>query len=292
MNQRFYVGIDGGGSTCRARLTDMHGKVLGEGKAGPANTRLGFETTFNELLKAVQAALSRANMPGLPMDYLYVGAGLAGLTLPGDWLELAARTHPFAELTAESDAHIACLGAHNGGDGAIVILGTGAIGCLIRNSVSRTVGGWGFVVGDTGSGARAGQAAIRQSLLSYDGIIASTALTKAVLKRFDNVPEQAVVWAETAKPKDFGAFVPMILEHVEKGDPVGSFIMQEAAQGANNLLRALTKHGAKRISLLGGFSRFVEPWLADDMRQFLVQPQGDALDGALIMIREKTESNG
>jgi glucosamine kinase len=41
MSEVFYLGVDGGGSGCRARLEDAGGNVLGSGASGPATTRLG-----------------------------------------------------------------------------------------------------------------------------------------------------------------------------------------------------------------------------------------------------------
>jgi ribulose kinase len=38
---QFYIGVDGGGTSCRARIEDAAGHLLGEGAAGPAATRLG-----------------------------------------------------------------------------------------------------------------------------------------------------------------------------------------------------------------------------------------------------------
>ena len=50
-DSRLYLGIDGGGSTCRARLSDAQGSVVGEGFAGPANFRLGV-TVVSQQIKA------------------------------------------------------------------------------------------------------------------------------------------------------------------------------------------------------------------------------------------------
>ena len=37
MSYKYVVGIDGGGTRCRALLQDIDGNTLGEGAAGPAN---------------------------------------------------------------------------------------------------------------------------------------------------------------------------------------------------------------------------------------------------------------
>src|SRR5438128_973842 len=49
---RFYIGVDGGGTNCRARIEDAQGRLLGQGAAGPAATRIGTV----ELMQAVRTA--------------------------------------------------------------------------------------------------------------------------------------------------------------------------------------------------------------------------------------------
>ena len=46
MQWELFLGVDGGGTRCRARLADLSGKILGEGSAGPANIRFGIEPSF------------------------------------------------------------------------------------------------------------------------------------------------------------------------------------------------------------------------------------------------------
>ena len=60
---QLFLGIDGGGSHCRARLMDASGQVLGQGNAGPANSRLGLTRVFAEINQAAQAALIDARFP-------------------------------------------------------------------------------------------------------------------------------------------------------------------------------------------------------------------------------------
>ena len=62
-------------------------------------------------------------------------------------------------------------------------------------------------------------------------------------------------------------------------------LMRRAGEDASILIRALNRRGAGRIALVGGFSAPLRRWLADDVQPLLVDPQGDAMDGALIMAR-------
>ncbi len=77
------------------------------------------------------------------------------MTSVGTEKVLAAKL-PFASVTADNDAYAACIGAFSGGDGGIVIAGTGSIGMALVAGERHMVGGWGFQLGDHGSGRLGG----------------------------------------------------------------------------------------------------------------------------------------
>src|SRR6185369_5270528 len=59
---RFYIGIDGGGTSCRARIEDAQGRVLGQGAAGPATTRVGPDRCMRAVHTASTAAAADAGL--------------------------------------------------------------------------------------------------------------------------------------------------------------------------------------------------------------------------------------
>ncbi len=283
--QHLFLGIDGGGTQCRARVTDAAGRLLGQGRAGPSNTRLGIERTFREILKATAGALAEAGLGDSALGRLHAGAGLAGLTMECDRSEAEAHPHPFASLTLSSDAYAACLGAFEGEDGGIMVLGTGSCGCAILSGEVVTVGGWGFELANQGSGAHAGLDAIRSALLAHEGVIPATPLADRILERFGGSSEEASLWAETAEPADYGSFAGLVVDLADQGDPLACDVMRRSGAEASKLIRALRRRGAERIALVGGFSGPLRPWLDEAVQAWLVEPRGDAVDGALILAR-------
>src|ERR1041384_5302193 len=94
-----FVGVDGGGTGCRARIESANGDLLGTGIAGPAALRLGIDRAVNEVEKACRAALDEA---GLSLDALksaHAAMGLAGVGRKGALEELEQRPHPFRSVT-------------------------------------------------------------------------------------------------------------------------------------------------------------------------------------------------
>ncbi|MFO1034120.1 MAG: BadF/BadG/BcrA/BcrD ATPase family protein [Hyphomicrobiales bacterium] len=148
-DQRVFLGIDGGGSKCRARLRRADGQLLAEAVGGAANIYQDFEGGLATVLAVAREAATQA---GVTLADLHAGLGLAGIVTSVGAARIAAANLPFASVTADNDAFAACVGAFSGGNGGIVIAGTGSIGVGIMGSERHMVGGWGFQLGDHGSG--------------------------------------------------------------------------------------------------------------------------------------------
>src|SRR5246127_1647296 len=176
-NARLLVGVDGGGSGCRARIEDAQGGVRGPGIAGPAAVRLGIDRSLAAVESACRAAAAEAGLHPGALAEMGAGVGLAGIGRKGVIGEIMARPHPFRSVIYVNDANIACIGAHGGRDGGIVILGTGSAGFAMVRGREVKVGGYGFPVSDEGSGADLGLRAIRLALRAHDGRLAPTRLT-------------------------------------------------------------------------------------------------------------------
>ncbi|MFH1803579.1 MAG: BadF/BadG/BcrA/BcrD ATPase family protein [Pseudomonadota bacterium] len=282
---QLFLGVDGGGTRCRVRISDAVGAILGEAVRGGANTRLGLDPVFHEIIDATREALSKAGLPAETIAQLHAGLGLAGLPLQRERDLARTYPHPFASATFETDAYTACLGAHAGKDGAILILGTGTCGQAILGDRQLSLGGWGFEISDIGSGARIGKRAIEQALLAHEGLSPSSDLTATLMTQFDNNPENIVIFAEKARPSDYGAFCPMVFDAADAGDPVATAIINRAATANDTILRRLNAFGAQRLTLMGGLADRMAPLMSANMRDLLVSATGDALDGAILMAK-------
>jgi glucosamine kinase len=280
-----FAGVDGGGTGCRARIEDAEGRVLGTGIAGPATLRLGLERALAELEKACRAALADAGLDADALGALHVGAGLAGIGRKGLGDELAVRPHAFRSIVYAHDATTACIGAHAGRDGGIVIVGTGSIGFAMVAGREVRAGGYGFPISDEGSGADLGLHAIRLALRAHDQRAPGTRLTRDVMLRFHDDPYEAVAWMDRATATEYATFAPLVMRHADAGDAVARRIVRDAAEQIDELVRRLAEHGASRVALLGGLASPMQPWLAPDVQRRLVPVEGDAVDGALHLAR-------
>jgi glucosamine kinase len=282
-----YLGIDAGGTHTRARLVSAEGQVLGAGEAGPANTPRGLDDAFQAVEEAYSEALRAAGLGEANLPSIRAGLGIAGLNRRGVLSGLQEHDFPFRSIAFASDAAIANLGAHGGGDGAIVIVGTGSIGFGRVGDDVFTIGGYGFPVSDEGSGAELGLRAIRRSLWARDGRIEHSPLTEELLDRFGGSAGEIVDWTGRATPADYGEFAPMVMDYAEQGDPIAKLIVRESALRLDRLIRALLDRGAGQFCLMGGVAARMREWLDPDIRARLREPMGDALDGAILLARTR-----
>jgi len=281
-----FVGVDGGGTGCRARIEDAKGCLLGTGIAGPAALRIGVDRALAEVEKACRVALEEAGLDSNVLSSVHAAVGLAGVGRKGVLEQLVLRPHPFRSVVYAHDATIACIGAHGARDGGIVIVGTGSVGFAVVGGREVRIGGYGFPISDEGSGADLGLHSIRMALRAYDERAVGTSLTREVMTRFHNDPFEAIAWMDHATATDYATFAPLVMRHADAGDAVARRIVRDPAEQIDELVRRLSEFGASRVALLGGLASSMEPWLAPDVQRRLVPVEGDAVDGALHLARQ------
>ena len=185
MSDSFVIGLDVGGTSTRAVLADLTGARLGVGRAGGANpTSHGGETAAGRLRHALDAALA-GHDPAL------VRAGVIGLAGAGKLTADPRARQAFDDAwrtaglrcpyTVVGDALVAYASASAAPDGTVLIAGTGAIAAAVRGMrLARAADGYGWLLGDHGSGFWLGRRAAKAALAALDGATADGPLTRAV----------------------------------------------------------------------------------------------------------------
>ena len=273
-----FLGVDGGGTGCRAVVADDFGRVLGLGSAGPANIASDPETARKNILIATSAALRAATIAETTVSELVAGLGLAGANAAGagDWLRQGL---PFASSRIETDAVTATLGALGDADGIVAAMGTGSVFTIRTGATIQQFGGWGFVLGDEGSGARIGQATLARCLRAADGFAEMTPLLSGLLHRFGGTGG-VVRFATQATPADFASLAPEVLA---ASDPAATAIWQDAVATVSNVIAGLQARADLPITFIGGLGPSYAGALPALRQRAAI---GTALDGALRLARE------
>jgi glucosamine kinase len=284
------LGVDGGGTQSRARLSTYSGRLLAEAVSGPANLLLGIGASFSSVVDAARQCLDTADLAEQNLSCIVACLALAGASEPRQLAAAKQYGHPFRTAVITTDAHAACIGAHGGKDGGVIITGTGAVGWAVMKEQTYRIGGWGLPISDEGSGAWIGIEALRRVLWAHDGRIAWTPLLRVLSTEFANDPHAIVGWTATASPRDFGTFAPCIVGYALRDDAAAVELMQMAAAHIDRLAARLVALGVARLALVGGFASALQPWLAAETKSRLIKPAGDAVDGALTLARSTAES--
>ena len=203
----------------RQAVSNAEGRILGRGKSGAANILTDPDRALVHIVDAATAAFEDGGIDPAEVGSAYALLGLAGSNV-GDAVHYVKERLPFAKADIESDGLIALQGALGDGDGAVAIVGTGSVYISRQAGHIRYIGGWGFQIGDLGSGARLGHALLQESVLAFDAIHPSSPLTDAVMSEFGADPRNVVEFARLARPGEFARLAPKVFEFAARRDPV------------------------------------------------------------------------
>jgi glucosamine kinase len=230
------IGADVGG-TKTAVAVSRDGKIVGRADGPGAALRPGRAlVSASTIADVVRQALSSAGL--LLGDVLVVGAAGAGREPERDELRKALRGENVASsVVVTTDIEIALAAAFADGPGIVVSAGTGSVAVgRDRTGKRHRIGGYGWQMGDEGSGYAIGRASLGAVSRAVDGRSPKTALNDRLLKatRSDNY-DDLVRWAAGASPAEVAALAPHVLAVAAAGDPLAQGIADYAARELSQL---------------------------------------------------------
>jgi len=235
------LGIDGGGSKTHAVLADESGRVLGTGAAGASNYQyVGEDRATGEINAAIARAFVEAGIAPRPADYACFGFG--GADTPQELSKMdgwVCRFEWAVRYLVTNDGLLPLYAACPDGCGMSVVAGTGSIMWAQANDgrIARA-SGWGYLLGDEGSGYTLGSEALRHIMRAEDGRGPKTALTARVLNHWRLRDTQELVlhlYARQLLPSEVADLARVLLGCAEDGDGVALGI---ARAGAGELAQA------------------------------------------------------
>ena len=286
---RYVIGIDGGGTGTRARLTRPDGEVLSSAHSGPSALGQGVLQAWENVSRAIKESFQIANVHGWRPEECAVGLGLAGAIVAKHRQDFMEAAHRFGKIELASDGYTTLLGAHGGRPGVVVAAGTGSIGEVLRDGGEHvSIGGWGYPVGDDGSGAWIGMRAMREAQRASDGRAPAGSLVHAIWSVAGDSREALLTWGERAGQHAYAALAPLVFD-TEASDPKAAQLLNDAAQALDAIALALDPEGRVPLVVSGSIGQRLQSRLAPSVRARLVVPAGDAIDGALRLIRARLE---
>lgn len=287
-SKQYFIGIDGGGSKCRATLYSPDNKQLSTGCAGSANIARDAKGAIASIIEASTIAVESAGLSVEHLHNIVAGAGLAGTGVSSSNHILENWSSPFKQFFFTSDLHTACLGSHQGNDGAVLIVGTGSCAAKMVDNQLTQYGGHGFVLGDKGSGAWMGKQAIQRSLEQIDGIGEAGKFARCIMDSLGAVTtSQVIETMNFAKPKKFAELAPIIMELAEQQDEDALAIIKEGTEYLSYLCHRVLAHNDLNLALVGGLADRLYPYIDSSIHPFITATKNPPEWGAVYFAKQQ-----
>jgi N-acetylglucosamine kinase-like BadF-type ATPase len=252
-----YVGVDAGGSKTSVLLADGE-KVIARTTGAPGAVRPGRALqAASRIAAAVRRALTEANL--LEADVLVVGAAGVGRDPERSELREGLRGERLATRTlVTGDLDIALEAGFGSGPGIVLLSGTGSVAAArTAEGVVHRRGGYGWQMGDEGSGYAIGRAALIAVGRAHDGRGAATSLIDALLAQGPAREfAELVRWSSAAEAGEVAALAPLVFSAAAAGDAIAQTIVESAAEElAGMVISLLPLFGGKgrvEVAIAGG----------------------------------------
>jgi len=253
------IGIDGGGSKTEcwlaARSSAASPTVLGRGVSGPSNSQVvGFDRALASLDEAIDAAFTAAGLTCQVASAAVVG--LAGSDRDENRRaieEWAQRRALAVRFRVVHDALPVLVAGASQGWGVALISGTGSL-AFGQGPDGRSCrsGGWGFLLGDEGSGYSIARAGLRAAARGAEGRGPATRLTDAFVRHFGVRAPLEMIAAVSPMADDRAAIAGLaevVFGVAEGGDAMGRAILDHAAMELGAMVIAV----ARMLGFVAGF---------------------------------------
>lgn len=270
------LGIDVGATKTICLLANEDARIVATARENGANLQAVGELALEKALHSVmeQALAGQAETPSA------ICLGIAGVDRADDEAivrSLMERIGYKARILVVNDALIALQAALDEAPGVVIVAGTGSIayGRNGRGHAARA-GGWGYVLGDEGSGYWIGRLVLRAAVRHADGRDTSTILTPLLLTHFGvKRAEELIqkVYQKDVGPAALAALARYAHQAHDAGDKVATAILTRAADELAAAAAAVTTRlhmtdDHFHFVLSGGMFHAV-PWLRQQLMRLL-----------------------
>ena len=239
---KYYLGIDGGGTKTTAVICDENCNFISSFVGESINFNSVGTKTARENLRAIADGVTQGG--NIRPDAVFIG--MSAISERADDVltkELCDDIFDCGNITMDSDVFIGIEAMRCDGAAAMVISGTGsmAAGRLADGEIIHT-GGWGYILGDEGSGYAMALDAIKAGICASEGSSQPTSLTQAVLDHFkiSDMQELIDIFYDPPLPRsEIAKFAPVFMDCVKNADQAATEILKYHAKKLADTVSAL-----------------------------------------------------
>lgn len=292
----YFIGVDGGGTKTSFQLFDEKGQVLNTYCGGPCHYgQIGLDGLKDLVKSGVKKVLKGFEAE---KEDVYIGLGLAGYgrerKVQKNIEEAVGKGLKGYHWIVKNDIEIAIKGALNQQDGIFVIAGTGSIALASVADRQERMGGWGYLIGDEGSGYWIGKQVLAAFSKQADGRAEKTALYQLVMDELGlDEDVELVSYMQAAKDQireTTAKMAKICAKAASLKDLVALEIYDNAGQELALMINTLAKKhflGKVLVSYGGGVFKSGDFFMASFIRYLddniiLISPQGSPEYGAFL----------
>ncbi len=219
-----------------------------------------------------------------------MAAGLSGAHNESLRTAFLAQLPPMAKVVVVTDSYTMLLGAHAGEPGMIVAAGTGSVGeALYADGRHAVVGGWGFPVGDKGSGAWMGLNAVNVAQAAMDGSAPAGTLARCIWTHCGATRQDMAEWVARSGQFAYAQLAPLVFD-CASSDSAAAELLAQATHELESIAYALDPRRTLPIVVCGSIGEMLKDRMTSDLRErFALAAMGPA-EGALLMLKKSLES--
>lgn len=244
INKKYYIGIDGGGTKTEGVIGNNYGEIIGHTLAESTNIQVkGLDTVKEILMNMISILRKQAKIDLNEIDTIYLSLSGAGRKEEKHLIIKSLEAYKLhkIKIVVENDAICALASGTFGDSGIVLIAGTGSISYYFNketNEMNR-VGGWGYLLGDEGSGYEIGKKALTAVMKNYDGRGQSTQLTEAVKQQLNLIQETEIipfVYQNMEMRSEIASLTKVVFEVANSGDMVAKDIISNSMDALIELI--------------------------------------------------------
>jgi len=274
-DERYIIAVDGGGTKSEFALVSSRGRVVKAFTLTGTNASvIGVDEAARILCQGIDICLKE--MPSVAGIFI----GNAGKL--DELRTVLSKRYPEIPQRIENDSTNALYCADCD---AALICGTGSILIIKDGHNLRTVGGWGYRIGDPCSAYNFGIAAFRNAMQFEDGICADQTIHSLLTKRMG---VSKIHGEFSGKTQSYIASVaPVIFEAYEQGLDIARDIIDREVKDLAAIIAAGVDDGAKIVAgggIISHFNKILIPMLTNAINKKVefILPETPIIYGACV----------
>lgn len=292
----YYIGIDGGGTKTAFGLFDEQGTLVERVDLPTCHfLQVGYDGCAKCLSQGVYYFIDKYQ---ICCSHLLIGIGIAGYG-NDSYVRKQLEEHISNALKGinyilTNDIHIALMGAFNGEDGIVVVVGTGAIAMAQKNNQIIRCGGWGYQLGDEGSAYWIGKQVLFHFCKQADKREDKDELYERVMKLYHlkNPYELISIVGSFQNERTQIAQLAKVCDELSHSNTSCQKILQEAGKEIATLVECLNHEFEvnPKVSCFGGVfqSHIVKQSFCQQLEHYCIcEPLHDALFGAYLLAKNR-----